>query len=118
MPEAAAPVATAYGTSAGFETLTAPNGPSAVDPGGGPGDVMIGSNGDNIFYIRDPTDQVQVAGGLSGVKSVTAYTSFTLPANSLNLDSTGSYNYAVGNSLSNLIVAHSDHETLYGGPGD
>ncbi|MDB5445782.1 MAG: exsH [Phenylobacterium sp.] len=118
MPEASAPASTVTGTSAGGETLTAPAGPSAVDPGGGPGDAMIGSNGDNIFYIRDPTDTVQVASGLSGVKSVTAFTSFALPANVQNLDSTGSYNYAVGNSLNNLIVAHSDHETLYGGPGD
>jgi beta-glucanase (GH16 family) len=118
MPEAAQPAQTVAGTSAGYETLTAANGPSALDPGGGPGDVMIGAAGDNIFYIRDPSDRVQVASGLSGLKSITAFTSFSLPANVQNLDSTGSYNYAVGNALSNLIVAHSDHQTLYGGPGN
>ncbi len=118
MPVSAAPASSVSGTSAGGETLTAPAGPSAVDSGGGPGDLMVGSSGDNVFYVRDRTDQVQVAAGLPGIKSVVAYTPFALPANVQNLDATGSYAFAVGNSLNNLIIAHSDHETLYGGPGN
>jgi Ca2+-binding RTX toxin-like protein len=118
MPESAAPTNQVTGSNADNQTLTAPPGPSAVDPGTGAGNLMIGSSGDNIFYIKNPTDRVQVAGGLPGIKSVVAYTSFTLPDNVQNLDLTGSYNFAVGNSLDNLIVGHSDHETLYGGPGN
>ena len=118
MPESAQPSTTVTGTSAGAETLTAPAGPSAVNSGGGGGDVMIGSSGDNTFYVLDRTDVVQVASGLSGVKSVVAYTPYALPANVQNLDTAGPYNFAVGNSLSNLIVGHSGHQQLAGGAGD
>jgi beta-glucanase (GH16 family) len=118
MPESAAAASQLTAPSNnGGQTLTAPGGPSSVDPGTGAGDLMIGSSGDNTFYIRYPSDQIQVADGLSGIKSAIAYTSFDLPANVQNLDSTGSYNFAVGNSLGNLIVAHSDHESLFGDGG-
>jgi beta-glucanase (GH16 family) len=106
-----------FGTSAGGETLTAPPGPSVVDGNGG-GDLLIGSSGDNIFYVKDPHDVVQVAAGLSGVKTVVAFTSFTLPANVQNLTTNGTYNYAAGNALDNLIVAGNDSEMLYGGAGN
>jgi len=106
-----------FGTGAGGETLTAPAGPSSVDGNGG-GDLMIGSNGDNTFIVRDPGDVVRVGAGLSGVKSVTAFTSFSLPDNVQNLTSSGALNYAVGNSLDNLIRVGNDGETLYGGPGN
>ncbi|HEV2533397.1 family 16 glycosylhydrolase, partial [Phenylobacterium sp.] len=118
MPESASPTNNVYGTSAGNETLTAPTGPSSVDSGGGAGDVLIGSNGDNIFYVKDPSDIVRVDPGLSGVKSVTAFASFSLPANVQNLTSSGAFNYAAGNSLDNLIVVGNDAETIYGGPGN
>ena len=117
-PQSAAPGATTYGTSAGGERLTAPTGPSAVDSGGGPGDVMIGSSGDNIFYVRDGSDLVQVAGGLAGVKTIVAYMRYALPPNVQNLEITGTYNYAIGNGQSNLIIAHNGSASLYGGPGD
>ena len=51
MPESASPTTGVYGTSAGHETLTAPAGPSSVDSNGGTGDLLIGSSGDNIFYV-------------------------------------------------------------------
>lgn len=106
-----------FGSSAGGETLTAPAGPSSVDDNGG-GDLLIGSNGDNTFIVRDPSDVVRVGGGLSGTKSVTAFTSYTLPSNVQNLTSSGALNYAVGNALDNLIKVGNDGETLYGGPGN
>lgn len=49
MPESASPTNNVYGTSAGGETLTAPTGPSSVDSGGGAGDVLVGSSGDNTM---------------------------------------------------------------------
>ncbi|HEV2533293.1 family 16 glycosylhydrolase [Phenylobacterium sp.] len=106
-----------FGTSAGGETLTAPAGPSLVDGNGG-GDLLIGSNGDNTFEVRDPNDIVQVAAGSPGVKTVTAFLSYTLPANVQNLTSSGALNYAAGNSLDNLIKVGNDGETLYGGGGN
>jgi Ca2+-binding RTX toxin-like protein len=118
MPESATPVNWVNGADTGDQTLTAPAGPSGVDPGTGPDNLMIGSAGDNVFYIRHPTDRVLVPAGLPGVKTVIAYTAFTLPANVQNLDSTGSYKFAVGNNLDNLIVSHSDHQSLYGGGGN
>ncbi|HEX3699439.1 MAG TPA: family 16 glycosylhydrolase, partial [Phenylobacterium sp.] len=118
MPESASPTSNVFGTSAGGETLTAPNGPSSVDSNGGAGDVLIGSSGDNIFYVKDPTDTVRVDSGLSGVKTVVAFTSFALPANVQNLTSSGAFNYAQGNALDNLIITGNDAETLYGGPGN
>jgi len=118
MPESASPTSNVYGTSAGNETLTAPTGPSAVDSNGGAGDLLIGSNGDNIFYVKDASDTVRVDSGLTGIKTVVAFTSFTLPANVQNLSSSGAFNYAAGNNLDNLIVVGNDAETLYGGPGN
>ena len=118
MPESATPTSNVYGTNSGGETLTAPAGPSAVDSGGGPNDLLIGSSGDNIFYIRDGSDRVQVADGLPGVKSIVAYTSYTLPANVQNLSVSGNFSYAVGNALPNLIVGQNGPEQLYGGAGD
>ena len=118
MPQSASPTSSVYGSTAGGETLTAPAGPSAVDSGGGPHDLLIGASGDNIFYVRDASDVVQVAGGLAGVKTVVAFTRYALPANVQNLEITGSHNYAIGNSLPNLIIGHAGPESLYGGPGD
>jgi serralysin len=106
-----------FGTSAGGETLTAPAGPSVVDGNGG-GDLLIGSNGDNTFIVKDPHDIVRVAAGSSGVKSITAFASYTLPDNVQNLTSSGALNYAVGNALDNLIKVGNDGETLYGGGGN
>jgi len=118
MAESASPTNNVFGSSAGGETLTAPNGPSSVDSGGGPGDVLIGSPGDNIFYVKDPSDTVRVDAGQSGVKTVVAFTSFTLPANVENLTSSGAFNYAAGNNLDNLIIVGNDGEMIYGGPGN
>ena len=118
MPESAAPWSTVYGTDAGGETLTAPAGPSAVDPAGGSHDLMIGSSGDNVFYVRDGSDMVQVGAGLAGVKTIVAYTRYSLPDNVQNLEISGSHNFAVGNNLPNLIRASSGPASLYGGPGD
>jgi Ca2+-binding RTX toxin-like protein len=116
MPESASGSGV-FGTSVGGETLTAPPGPSAVDGNGG-GDTLIGSNGDNTFYVKDPHDIVRVAAGSPGVKTVVAYTSFTLPDNVQNLTSSGAFNYAAGNNLGNLIKVGNDGEMVYGAGGD
>src|SRR4051812_2080515 len=69
------------------QTITAPAGPSALyayDTAGHSynNDTFIGSNGDNTFYINNVTDLVQVAGGLTGVKSIVVWAGgYTLPAN-------------------------------------
>ena len=118
MPESASPTNNIYGSSSGNETLTAPAGPSSVDGQGGINDVFIGSSGDNIFYLKNPTETVQVASGLPGVKTVVAFTSFALPDNVQNLTSAGSFNYAEGNKLDNLIILGNDPETIYGGGGN
>ncbi|MDB5416776.1 MAG: exsH, partial [Phenylobacterium sp.] len=106
-----------FGTSAGGETLTAPAGPSVVDGNGG-GDLLIGSNGDNTFYVKDPNDIVRVSAGSTGTKTVVAFTSFALPDNVENLTSSGAYNYATGNTLDNLIKVSNDGEMIYGGAGN
>jgi beta-glucanase (GH16 family) len=119
MPESASPTSNVFGTSAGNETLTAPTGPSGVDSNGGFGDVLIGSNGDNIFYVKDPSDTVRVDSGLSGTKTVVAFTNFALPDNVQNLTFSGANNYGKGNGLDNLIIAGNDAgETLYGAAGN
>src|SRR5207237_3464522 len=58
------------------------------------------------------------ASGLSGVKTVVAYSWYILPANVQNLNSSGAFNYAVGNDLNNLIIVGNDAETLSGGKGN
>jgi beta-glucanase (GH16 family) len=118
MPESASPTSNVFGTTAGNETLTAPTGPSGVDSNGGFGDVLIGSNGDNIFYVKDPSDTVRVDSGLSGIKTVVAFANFALPDNVQNLTSSGAFNYAKGNSLDNLIIVGNDAQTLYGAAGN
>ena len=60
------------------QTITAPVGPSALyayDASGDSfdNDTLIGSNGDNTFYVNNITDVVQVAAGLSGVKSIVSW---------------------------------------------
>ena len=118
MPESASPVNNVYGTSAGGETLRAPNGPAGVDSNGGKYDVLIGGSGDDTFWVKDYTDQVQVAAGLSGVKTIIAWNSVVLPANVQNLQVFGADNYAAGNNLDNLITTGNDANTMYGGPGN
>jgi beta-glucanase (GH16 family) len=117
MPESATPINGVYGTSAGGEVLTAPPGPSGVDSGGG-GDTLIASNGDNTFWLKDKNDVVQVAAGLTGIKTVVAYSWYTLPAGVHNLISSGARNFAVGNDLNNLIIVGNDAESISGGKGN
>lgn len=93
------------GTSAGHETLTAPIGPSGVSVNGGENDLLIGSQGDNTFYVDDMSDVVQVAAGLSGVKTIVSYAGgYTLPANVQNLTFYGQGDWGAGNGLDNLIA--------------
>ena len=67
--------------------------------------------------MKDIHDVVQVAAGLSGIKTVVAYNSFALPANVQNLTVHGDFNYAVGNSLDNLIVVDGS-QWIDGGKGN
>jgi beta-glucanase (GH16 family) len=102
MRKSADPTHYADGTSAGGETIVAPKGPSGLSGDGG-GDTLVGSSGDNTFWVTDPHDKIDVADGQSGIKTAIAYTSYTLPDNVQNLIVHDDYNYAVGNDQDNLI---------------
>jgi beta-glucanase (GH16 family) len=108
------------GSSDGNETLTAPTGPSGVSVNGGPNDILIGSAGDNIFYVNYLNDVVQVASGLGGVKTIIASSNgYTLPDNVQNLTFYGAGNWGVGNGLDNLIsMGGNDVNYMDGGRGD
>src|SRR5215207_6222221 len=100
------------GTAAGGETIQAPAGNTSVSGEGG-GDVLIGSSGDNRFWITHPNDRiVENPGG--GIDTLTAYSPAKLPANIENLYVNGAYNYAVGNELGNLIVVDDASHWVYG----
>jgi beta-glucanase (GH16 family) len=103
------------GTSAGGETIQAPAGNTAISGEGG-GDTLIGSSGDNRFFITDRADIIREAEG-GGTDTVVAYVSWALAPNVENLVVHGDFNYAVGNSLSNLIVVDGA-QWVYGGAGD
>jgi len=118
MAESAPPSNNVYGTSAGGETLYAYAGTSGVDSGGGGGDILIGANGDNTFWVKDFTDVVQVADGLTGVKSIVAWSSYQLPDNVQNLTAYGAHNYVAGNDLDNLLQTGNDANNMYGGAGN
>jgi beta-glucanase (GH16 family) len=115
MPESAAPQTFVNGSATPNMTYQAPAGPSAVT-GGASGDILIGSSGDNIFYIDAPNIQVveQLNGG---VDTEIAYTSVVLAPNVENLTVHGDFNSAVGNSQANLIIVDG-RQWVYGGGGD
>lgn len=120
MPVSADPTTFITGSSAGHETLTLPTGPSGVSVNGGNYDLLIGSSGDNTFYVVNPTDTVQVANGLPGIKTIVTYSSgYTLPANVQNLTFYGAGDWGVGNNLNNLIVmGGNDANYMDGGAGN
>jgi beta-glucanase (GH16 family) len=125
MPMSADPGSNGVHASGTGQTLTAPTGPSALyayDTTGTAfnGDTFIGSSGDNTFYVNNITDVVQVASGLSGVKSIVSWSGgYTLPANVQNLTFFGAWNWGAGNALNNLIImGGNDHATLDGGGGN
>ena len=126
MPESANPTSFVTGNDPqGGEVWTAPPGPSSVSGDGG-GDTLVGSDGDNIFYITNPNDIIDVADDQPGIKTAVAYTSYTLPANVQNLDVYNDFNFAIGNNLSNLIEVsgrqwvdgEGGNNVLVGGSGD
>ena len=90
------------GSPAGDETIQASAGSSSISGGGG-GDLLIGSSGDNRFYIKDSNDRVQELPG-GGVDTQIAYTSVILAPNVENLTVHMDFNFAVGNGLDNLII--------------
>ncbi len=71
MPESAPESGRVQGTSAGNETSTAPAGNTSVSGEGG-GDLMIGSSGDNRFWITHPSDKIQEQPG-GGIDTLTAW---------------------------------------------
>lgn len=116
MPESAPESGRVQGTSAGGETITAPPGNTSVAGEGG-GDTLIGSAGDNRFWITHPKDVIiEQPGG--GIDTLTAYTATRLPANVENLYVNGAFNWAVGNALGNLIVVDDETHWIYGAGGD
>src|SRR4051812_45679753 len=103
------------GTSVGNETLTAPAGNASLSGEGG-GDKMIGSSGDNHFFITNPRDVVvEQAGG--GIDTEIGYTSIRLAPNVENLTVHQDFNYAVGNALDNLIIVDG-RQWVSGGAGN
>ncbi len=116
MPESAPESGRVAGTAAGGETITAPPGNTSVSGEGG-GDTLIGSSGDNRFWITHPNDRIlENAGG--GTDTLTAWSPAKLPANVENLVVNGAFNYAVGNELGNLITVDDASHWIYGGAGD
>jgi len=108
-----------YGTP--NSTVYAPNGDSAVRTGGN--DVMIGSSGDNTFFVYSGGDSVveQPGGGIDTVKSTAT---FALSDNVENLfligngpTITGSI-IGLGNSLNNIITGDAGNQSLDGGGGN
>jgi len=117
--ESATPTSANYGTTAGGETLVAPAGNSGVDSAGGGEDLLIkDTDGDKTFWVKQFTDIVQVADGLTGTDSIVAWSSYQLPDNVENLTAYGAYNYVAGNDLDNLLQTGNDVNTMYGGGGD
>src|SRR3569833_3852866 len=108
------------GAAQGHVTLTAGDGNVAVDSHGGTYDTLIGGNGDDTFYLANSTDVVQVASGLTGVKSIIVWDGgYTLPDHVQNLTFYGAGNWGAGNALDNLIVmGGNDHATYDGGGGN
>jgi Ca2+-binding RTX toxin-like protein len=116
MPQSAAPTSSVTGNDpSGGETWTAPPGPSSVQGGGG-GDTLVGNTGDTTFIVTNPNDVIQDQAN-SGTDTVVAYTSYTLPDNVQNLTVGNDFNYAVGNSLDNLITV-SGTQWVDGGIGN
>lgn len=120
MVVSADPTAFVSGDSNGHETLTAPTGPSGVSVNSGEFDTLIGSSGDNIFYVDDSTDQVQVANGLSGIKTIVSYSGgYALPANVQDLTFYGAGSWGIGNGENNLIImGGNDYNYMDGLGGD
>jgi beta-glucanase (GH16 family) len=115
MPETAPEDSNILGTSAGGETIRAPEGNSSAAGAGG-GDTMIGSSGDNTFFITDPHDVVlEQAGG--GVDTENGWLTIKLAPNVENLVVHQNFNHGVGNDLDNLIITDG-RAWLYGGAGN
>ena len=115
MPETATEQSHIDGTAAGGETVQAPAGNSSIAGDGG-GDLLIGSSGDNTFFIDDPHDRVQEQPN-GGIDTEVGWTSITLAPNVENLTVHQDFNYAIGNSLDNLIVVDG-RQWVDGGAGN
>ena len=116
IPQSADPTSSVTGNDPnGGEAWTAPTGPSSVQGGGG-GDTLVGNTGDTTFIVTNPHDVVEASPD-SGTDTVVAYTSYTLPDNVQNLTVSNDFNYAVGNSLDNLITV-SGAQWVDGGAGN
>lgn len=120
MPESNPGSTTVTGNGTDGQTLQAPPGPTTVDSGSGQNVTMIGGQGDDTFNVHQINDIVEVASGLSGVKTISSDFGYTLPDNVQNLIINAPLQAGQGNSLDNLIIANnqSDGITLDGGPGN
>ncbi|MGZ3277016.1 MAG: type I secretion C-terminal target domain-containing protein [Caulobacteraceae bacterium] len=102
----------------GGQTFSAPlPGPSGVAANGG-NNTIIATNGDNSYWIG-PTDTVVVPDGVTGTKTIYAWSPEVMPAGVNNLTFYGAGNWAIGNSLGNLIVmGGNDWNYMNGAAGD
>jgi beta-glucanase (GH16 family) len=102
-------------------TVYAPDGNSALRSGGN--DVLIGSSGDNTFFVYSVGDKViEAAGG--GTDTIVSTATYVLPDNVENLRLNGSGPSGpgsitgVGNALGNIISGDAGNQTLDGGFGN
>lgn len=116
MPESTPEQGRIAGTSVGNETINAVAGPSSLSGEGG-GDLLIGNNFDNRHWITNPYDRV-VEQASGGIDTEIGWTSIKLADNVENLTVNGGFNYAVGNSLDNLITVDNETHWIYGAGGD
>ena len=103
MPETEPEQGRIAGTSAGNETMYAPEAPGSSVSGEGGGDLLIGNSYGNRYWITDTHDRISEPVN-GGIDTEIGWTSLKLADNVENLQVNGNFNYAWGNSLSNLIV--------------
>ena len=104
MPETAPEQSHIDGTSAGGETIQAPAGNSSIAGDGG-GDRLVGSSGDNTFFIDSPLDVVvEGAPWAAGPIRRSPIPRRSWRRTSRNLTVHQDFNFAVGNNLDNLII--------------
>ncbi len=115
MPESGDETDRLMGTTAGGETIQAGSGNVSLAGDGG-GDTLIGSSGDNRFFITDPHDVVIEQPG-AGIDTEIGWTSIALAPNVENLIVHQDFSYAVGNDLDNLIIVDGN-QWVVGGKGD
>ena len=101
---------TAYG-----QTLTASSLATQLSDQYG-GGTMVGGTGDDTFNIMDSSEKITVA-STTGVDTVNAWASYTLPTNVNNLTLEVAHVTGMGNGGNDLMIALGAGDTLIAGSG-